>query len=113
MAKSKTQSAPPTPPKLTFAQRRLLERLIANPDCAAVITNTEVGQEVRFHGHFYKAPCRTCGHANREATSWLVIFALVEAGFLKPTMHGSDYHMASGITEAGHAALARARPAHV
>lgn len=98
---------------VTFAQRRLLERLIANPGCAVVIEARErSGTEgPSFHGAFYNPACATCGHRTREPTSWRVIFALREAGYIAPQNWTDDSYDAEGITKAGHAALANKRRA--
>lgn len=94
--------------KPTFAQRRMLARLLANAGSSVSIETIERGgmEPPMFRGHYQRASCPHCGHATREAANWRVIFALVEGGYLRPQMRGADYYTADGITDAGHAALA-------
>lgn len=92
---------------LTFAQARLLLRLIAEPGAALVITTSEVAdfRGPQFHGFLYHKACAACGHANREATSWQVIHALAEAGCIKATW--TDHY--DKVTDIGLAAAEAAK----
>lgn len=92
--------------KLTFAQRGMLRRLAENEHASLVIKTFDCGfhEEPTFRGHFYFAPCPTCGHAKRERADWRVIFALAEGEFVKKKLSGTSWF--SEITPAGRAALA-------
>lgn len=95
---------------LTYAQYRLLKRLMDNPGSAVGIETRERDgmQGPSFHGWFHYRPCETCGHFERQSMPWRVIFALAEGDFIRPQLRGSDYYMAEGITEKGKAALSDA-----
>lgn len=93
---------------MTFAQARLLLRLISCPGASLVIESREqpdYSAGPSFHGFFYLPACSSCGHARREAIHWSPIHALAEAGFIKATW-GNTYDK---VTYAGHAAAIKAR----
>lgn len=97
---------------LTFAQFRLLERLLANPGSSLSIETTETptGDPTgpKFHGAFYYPACPTCGRAMREGCSWRPIFAMQQMGFL-PDEEDANTLSSLDITSDGHRALEIAR----
>lgn len=92
---------------LTFAQARLLLRLIATPGASLFIETVEhAPYEVpSFRGFFYHPGCQSCGHALRDSVHWRLIHALSEAEYIKATW--SDVY--DRVTDLGRAAADKAR----
>ena len=95
------------PPRLTFAQARLLLHL-ASGGAAALVIETVDGnnpyEPPHFHGFAYRQGCPTCGHAKRDAVSWRVINALAEAACIAGS---EDWY--NRVTEVGREAIETAR----
>lgn len=83
-----TELRQPEARRLTFAQARLLIRLLETPGASLFIEEhgrADYYSGPSFRGFFYYPGCATCGHANRESVSWRVIHALSEAECIKST----------------------------
>lgn len=91
--------------KLTFAQRRLLKRLVEMEGSAVSIEARDRGytEPPSFRGRFHHSACPTCGSSETEPVSWLVIHALAEAGAIREAFRDSGFY--NQVTDAGRAAI--------
>lgn len=90
---------------VSFAQRRLLSRLLDAPGSSVSIetiecSNGDPHRGPTFKGRFHLPACPHCRHAPSEPTPWMPIFALAQLGILKETISGSGFYRPADIDPA-------------